>query len=101
MRTFALSLGLTAIIIAVALGYALAVGSLTGLPPVALLLAFVPGGVAEMGILALLVGVDPIFVATHHLVRVLLVYAVIPTLAARGSGAGGTSLAKRDSDSVD
>jgi hypothetical protein len=49
----------------------------------ALLLAFVPGGLAEIGMLALILNIDPVFVASHHAVRVLLITVTVPLLTTR------------------
>jgi uncharacterized membrane protein AbrB (regulator of aidB expression) len=38
-----------------------------------LILAFSPGGLAEMSLIALFLGADPTFVAAHHLLRVTLI----------------------------
>jgi membrane AbrB-like protein len=46
---------------------------LTGLPVMMLILAFSPGGLAEMSLIALFLGADPTFVAAHHLLRVTLI----------------------------
>ncbi len=43
---------------------------LTGLPFHALWTAFAPGGLAEMALISLSMGIDPAFVSTHHLLRV-------------------------------
>ncbi len=86
LRTFLLSSGLTLALIALAAGFAWLLDALTGLGFLALLLAFVPGGIAEMGILAFLLDIDPIFVATHHTFRVLLIYMTIPFLTRRWFG---------------
>jgi membrane AbrB-like protein len=56
----------------------LAVGALTGLPVAALLLAYAPGGLAEMSIVALSLGIDAPFVSTHQLSRILLVIFIAP-----------------------
>jgi uncharacterized membrane protein AbrB (regulator of aidB expression) len=48
-----------------------------------LLLAFVPGGLAEIGMLALILNIDPVFVASHHAVRVLLITVTVPLLTTR------------------
>jgi uncharacterized membrane protein AbrB (regulator of aidB expression) len=50
---------------------------------VALLLAFSPGGIAEMGIIAVALGIDPLFVATHHVARIGLVVIIAPWLYRR------------------
>ncbi|CAD7037172.1 ammonia monooxygenase [Pseudorhizobium endolithicum] len=53
--------------------------TLTGLaPPVEGFLAFMPGGQAEMSMLALVSGADLSFVVVHHLTRVLLVILGAP-----------------------
>jgi membrane AbrB-like protein len=48
-----------------------------------ILLAFVPGGIAEMCLIAVLLDADPIFVAAHHMFRVLLIMMASPVLAWR------------------
>ncbi len=52
-----------------------------GLPQ--LLLAFAPGGIAEMGLLTLALGIDVALVTTCHAARIIMIYLVIP-IAARG-----------------
>ncbi len=42
----------------------------TGIPFIAGMLAFSPGGLAEMSIIALAMDVDPAYVAVHHLLRI-------------------------------
>lgn len=56
---------------------------LVGASYVALLLAFSPGGIAEMGIVAVALGIDPLFVATHHVARIGLVVLIAPWLYRR------------------
>ena len=46
-------------------------------------LAFVPGGLYEATILALIFGYDVAFVAFHHLVRVLLIFVSMPIFVNR------------------
>ncbi|BAE48967.1 AbrB family transcriptional regulator [Paramagnetospirillum magneticum] len=45
-----------------------------------LLLAFVPGGIAEMCLVALALGQDVAFVSTHHVVRVVMVIMLAPPI---------------------
>lgn len=59
---------------------ALLVAQLTGLPAVALLLAYLPGGAPELGMVALALGIDPAMVATHHVLRVFMIVAALPAL---------------------
>jgi uncharacterized membrane protein AbrB (regulator of aidB expression) len=51
---------------------------LTDLPFASLILAFSPGGLAEMSLIALALDIDPAFVATHHVVRIFLVVVLAP-----------------------
>jgi membrane AbrB-like protein len=44
----------------------------------ALLLAYSPGGLAEMSLIALAIQADVAFVSTHHIVRILLVVSLAP-----------------------
>lgn len=46
------------------------------------LLAFAPGGVAEMCLIALALDSDPGFVAAHHIVRIMAVIIALPLIAA-------------------
>lgn len=50
--------------------------------PVEALLAFAPGGQAEMTVLAIVSGADLGFVITHHLLRIILVITGAPLIAA-------------------
>ena len=46
----------------------------------AIWLAFAPGGVAEMTLISLALGIDVAFVSTHHLVRVVFMVIVAPLI---------------------
>jgi membrane AbrB-like protein len=48
---------------------------------IAVLLAFAPGGVAEMSLIALALNVEPSFVAFHHIVRIFEIVLLAPFLA--------------------
>ncbi len=50
-------------------------------PPLEALLAFVPGGQAEMVILALIAGADVAFVIAHHILRIVTVIVGAPIAA--------------------
>jgi hypothetical protein len=58
--------------------FALALERLTGLPFTALILAFAPGGLAEMTLVSLALGIDTAFVSTHHLFRMLILVLGAP-----------------------
>jgi membrane AbrB-like protein len=49
-----------------------------GIGSYALLLALAPGGLAEMSMIALALGVDTAFIATMHVVRIMLVVSLAP-----------------------
>ena len=78
----ALTFGGTAILMAAAGFLAWAVAVITGLPLISLMLAYAPGGVAEMSLIALAIDADPGFVAVHHMVRIVFVMVSVPILSA-------------------
>ena len=78
----ALTFGGTAILMASAGLLAWAVAVITGLPLISLMLAYAPGGVAEMSLIALAIDADPGFVAVHHMVRIVFVMVSVPILSA-------------------
>lgn len=59
---------------------ALAINALAGIPLHVALLAVMPGGIAEMTILAAALGVDPVFVAFHQAFRSITLNAGAPFL---------------------
>lgn len=78
----------------------------TGLPFAELVLAFAPGGLKEMSLVALALGADAAFVSTHHIVRIVFVVILAPPafifLRRRWQGANGTaSAASGDGDTKD
>ncbi|MGD1923876.1 MAG: AbrB family transcriptional regulator [Paracoccaceae bacterium] len=78
----ALTFGGTAILMGVAALLAIIVSALTGQELIALLLAYAPGGVAEMSLIAFAIDADSGFVAVHHIVRIVFVMVTVPALAA-------------------
>ncbi|BCJ92235.1 monooxygenase [Terrihabitans soli] len=71
------------IIISVIIAFACHHATGFGLPQ--LMLAFAPGGMAEMGLLTLALGIDVALVTTCHVARLVLVYMVVPFAARRVS----------------
>lgn len=69
-----------AIMLAIAVTCSLVLHHLTGLSTAALVLAYAPGGLAEMSLVALALAIDIAFVATHHAVRLLIVLAITPPI---------------------
>src|SRR6056297_1409595 len=82
VKAFVAGLGVTlAACVVAALGAVLA-GWLVGLPPAVVLLAFAPGGVEVMAALAIEAGLEPAFVAAHHVVRLIILTAAVPLFLA-------------------
>ena len=60
-----------------------AVAKATGVSFLTAWLAFVPGGLYEVTLLALIFGFDVAFVAFHHTIRVMLIFLSLPAMALR------------------
>lgn len=58
--------------------FAEAIHQLVGVPRDVALLALAPGGIGEMAILAVALDIDPVFVAFHHLLRMVALMAFAP-----------------------
>jgi uncharacterized protein len=82
MHILALSLGSTGIVLLVTMGMAAIIGSFSGQGFLPVLLAYSPGGLMEMSLVALALNVEITFVAVHHLVRVIFVMFTAPLLFA-------------------
>lgn len=76
--TIGVASGLSVIMILGTVLASLALSPLSGVPFETLLLAFAPGGFAEMSLVSLALGFDTAFIATHQLLRVLLVIFLAP-----------------------
>ena len=63
-----------------ALATALAAGlaAATGEALAVLMLSYAPGGIVEMGLIALSLAESPVFVTAHHILRILLTVAIAP-----------------------
>lgn len=70
----------TMILLSISAGFALVLQALTGIPFASLMLAFSPGGLTEMSLVALALNIDTAFVATHHIARITVVVVAIPLL---------------------
>ena len=75
LRILALSLGSTVILLAITLLVAFGTSHVSAYGVVPLLLAYSPGGLAEMSLVALALGIEVAFVAAHHIIRVVFVMA--------------------------
>jgi membrane AbrB-like protein len=75
-----IALVLTAVMLAITVVFSLAVHAATGISTSVLVLAYAPGGLPEMSLIALFLGEDTAFVSTHHVVRVLVIVTLAPLL---------------------
>jgi uncharacterized protein len=73
-----LSIGATLLTMVLAYGAALAMTAVAGSSTEQALLALAPGGLTEMGLIALAINADVAFVALHHVVRILFVIVLAP-----------------------
>ena len=72
------ALGATAILLAATLLFSLLLSYLIDQRLDALVLAFAPGGLAEMSLIAIALQADAAFVATHHILRIFLIVVLAP-----------------------
>lgn len=77
-RILLISIPGTALLLAITLGFGFGLHLLTGLPSTLLVLAYAPGGLAEMSLIAFYLGQDTAFVASHHLIRITLIIMFAP-----------------------
>ncbi len=68
----------SAVLAAISLGFIRAVHRISGASTLDTILAFLPGGQAEMVVVALVAGADIAFVVAHHLVRIIVVILLAP-----------------------
>jgi membrane AbrB-like protein len=80
LRGLGLTLVTTAVAIALAAAFALVLDRLVPATAPAVFLAFAPGGIAEMGLVAISLGIEPAFVIVHHLVRIIFTVSAAPIL---------------------
>ncbi|MEL6374686.1 MAG: AbrB family transcriptional regulator [Pseudomonadota bacterium] len=78
LQTAVASVGSVALAAMIALAFAAPTAWAMGLPVAQLWLAFAPGGVETMAILALALGLDPAFVGAHHAVRFVALGVIAP-----------------------
>jgi hypothetical protein len=78
LRAVAGAAGVTALLMATTVAFAWLMTRLTDAPLSSLVLAYAPGGLAEMSLIALALSIDTAFVATHHIVRIFMVVVMAP-----------------------
>lgn len=74
----ALSLSSTAVMLVATVGFAFGLQEITGIEWHSIVLAYSPGGLAEMSIIALSLGMDTAFIAVHHVFRISLIVMAAP-----------------------
>ncbi|MCP5149683.1 MAG: AbrB family transcriptional regulator [Ectothiorhodospiraceae bacterium] len=78
LGTLAASFGATALMLVLTGSFAVALARLTGLDLAPIVLAYAPGGLTEMSLIALSLGVETAFVVTHHVARIVLIVTMAP-----------------------
>jgi len=68
----------TGILLAITALFAIVLSAVAGFPFTSLILAFSPGGLTEMSLIALTLNIDTAFVATHHIARIAIVVIIVP-----------------------
>jgi len=89
IRGLGLSVVTLSCTLAIAFGVALLTSALGLADTMVSFIAFAPGGLVEMGLIAISLDADPIFVATHHVLRIGLAVTIAPwifRLLYRGKG---------------
>lgn len=73
VSTVSVAFGYAILLLAGAAAFTLLIVWTTGLDPNAVALAYAPGGQPEMNLIALVLDIDPAYVALHHLLRVMVI----------------------------
>ncbi len=81
--TVVAALGYCVLLALIAFVFASMVTGLGLAPPLEALIAYAPGGQAEMAVLAIIAGADVPFVIAHHITRIVLVILGAPVVARR------------------
>lgn len=81
-KTFFIGTLVGALMLAISVVFAFGASYYLDVDMMTLLLSYAPGGLSEIGIIALTLGVDATFVSLHHLVRIVFViFAMTVTMA--------------------
>ena len=89
-RAFSAGVMVTLLGVALAGLFAAIAHWITGMDLTAVLIAFAPGGLETMAAMSVILGIDPTFVATHHVARLLMLTAIVPVFLMRGRRAKAT-----------
>ena len=68
---------------AISFGFFIAITRFDLAPSLDALLAFLPGGQAEMVVIAIIAGSDLAYVVTHHILRIVIVVLLAPVIGRR------------------
>ena len=80
VKTIGASVGATTVMLITTVVFAVVLAPLTGIPMPPIVLAFSPGGLAEMSLIALSLGIETAFVATHHVARIAMIVIAAPLI---------------------
>ncbi|WP_416897468.1 MAG: AbrB family transcriptional regulator [Minwuia sp.] len=80
LRTARLALGSTALLLVLAVALTYLVSDAIGVSHSAMILVLSPGGLAEMSLIALSLGIDTAFVSSMHMFRIMIIIVVGPML---------------------
>jgi uncharacterized protein len=95
------SMGALVVALAIAAFFAWLASLATGRPFAEALVAFAPGGLEAMMVLGIALGLDPLYVGAHHLLRFMGIGLLAPLVPlALGKGAGAV-VPQRDNSSTD
>ncbi|MBC7283324.1 AbrB family transcriptional regulator [Hoeflea sp.] len=83
-RAFSAGIMVTVLGVILAGVFALIAHWITGMDLMVILIAFAPGGLETMAAMAVILGIDPTFVATHHVARLLMLTAIVPVFLLSG-----------------
>ncbi|MCH9054258.1 MAG: AbrB family transcriptional regulator, partial [Proteobacteria bacterium] len=78
LSTIRIALGSVLILLSLAFVCTYALHTITGIDSKVLLLTLSPGGLAEMTLIALTLGIDVAFITVHHLMRIVMAVFVAP-----------------------
>lgn len=79
-QSILISLAATGGMLGLSLAFSLALRAVTGIPVETLFLAFSPGGLSGVSLIALALGIEPAFVTAHNVLRVLLILFAGPLI---------------------
>lgn len=75
-----LAVASTVVLLSLAVLFTLVFADMIGVQPEAMILVLSPGGLAEMSLIALALGIDTAFVSTMHICRIMIIVVLGPTL---------------------